>query len=457
MSMQGYRLSRQAGATARHWDASRGGNIVRFPAKQAGAGEERMITGVDVFGDGFLERPGSSIQSLQVLGMSAADIAVTTETALRVPAVSAAVNFIASTLASLPLDLYRRTRDRGRVEETGALARLLHDAPNEYLTSFEWRRGMLTGKLTGGRGFSYIERDSGGRVLNIWPMDPRATTVRRENFRLVYDYRDGFRMKTYRADEVIDLPHMLAGDGLKHYGPIQLGADAIGLAIALTQYGSRFFAGGGVPPFAVEGNFQSGAGMQRAADDLAAAVRKAAAENRQALVMPAGHKITPIGGDPEKAQMVEMQRFCIEQIARLYSLPMVFLQDLTDGTYSNTEQQDLHFVKHTLLHHVRQFEQELNLKLFGRGRGSLYVEFNVDGLLRGDFKTRMEGWARAIQTGIVMPNEARASENWPAAEGGDQLFMQGATVPIGMAAAQTTSGIDPASAQGAQSPDGGQL
>jgi HK97 family phage portal protein len=129
-------------------------------------------------------------------------------------------------------------------------------------------------------------------------------------------------------------------------------------------------------------------------------------------------------------QLLELQRFSIEQIARIYSLPPVFLQDLTNGTYSNTEQQDLHFVKHTLKRWIEQTEQEMNLKLFPRG-SEFYVEFNVDGLLRGDFKTRMEAHAASIQNGIRTPNEVRDIENMSPMPEGGSLMIQGATVPIG--------------------------
>jgi len=135
-----------------------------------------------------------------------------------------------------------------------------------------------------------------------------------------------------------------------------------------------------------------------------------------------------------------LQRFSIEQIARIYSLPPIFLQDLTHGTYSNTEQQDLHFVKHTVKRWVEQTEAELNLKLFGRG-SPFFVEFDLDGLMRGDLKTRMEAHSTAIQNGIKTPNEVRAIENLPPMEGGDQLFIQGATVPLaGQAAGQPDAG-----------------
>ena len=147
------------------------------------------------------------------------------------------------------------------------------------------------------------------------------------------------------------------------------------------------------------------------------------------MALPLGHELKSVGFSPDNMQLLELQRFCVEQIARIYSLPPVFLQDLTHGTFSNTEQQDLHFVKHTIKRWVEQVEAEMNLKLFPRS-SKTYVEFNVDGLLRGDFKTRMEAHATSIQNGIRTPNEVRDAENLePMPEGGN-LMIQGATVPI---------------------------
>jgi len=128
-------------------------------------------------------------------------------------------------------------------------------------------------------------------------------------------------------------------------------------------------------------------------------------------------------------QLVETQEFAVIEIARISSLPPTFLQDLSRATFSNSEQQDLHLVKHTLKRWVEQIEAELNLKLFGRGSARI-AEFNMDGLLRGDYMTRMQGNAIAIQSGQLAPNEAREQDNRPRKLGGDQLLIQGATVPL---------------------------
>lgn len=364
---------------------------------------------------------------------------VTIESALGVPAVFTAVNFIAGTIAGLPIGLFKKG-DTGPAKVNSPLSSILHNAPNAEMSSFEWRKWLFEQVLTYGRGFSFIDRNASGRIKDIWPLDPLKVTVRRVSGRKLYDYTEGSKKVTYEARDIIDVPFMLRSDGVKHRSPIMANAEAIGLAQAVTKYGGKFFENGGVPPFAVSGNFQSGGTMQRAADDLDSAVRKAAKDRRQALVLPTGLEIKSIGADAEKAQMIETQRFCVEQIARIYSLPPTFLQDLTHGTFSNTEQQDLHFVKHTVKRWIEQFEQELNLKLFGRTASGQYVKMNVDGLLRGDFKTRMEGYARAIQAGIYMPNEARELEERPRVDGADRLFIQGANVPIDEAGQQGQQG-----------------
>jgi len=383
--------------------------------------------------------PISSANILEVFGLEAGKT-VTVEAALGVPAVFSAVNFIAGTIAGLPCHVYKRSKN-GRVRVDDDLAGILHDAVNDEWSSFAWRKYTFDQVLTGGRGATFIERNTRGRVVNLWPLDPSGLTVKRKDGLRSYEYKDGSRRKfTYESSEVIDLTFMLRSDQIRHRSPISQCREAIGQAIALATYGTKFFNGGGVPPFVIEGPFKSPAGLQNAANNLAEAVAKAKNENRLALAIPAGHTIKPIGADPEKSQMVEAQRFMIEQVARIYSLPPVFLQDLTHGTFSNSEQQDLHFVKHTLKRWIEQFEQELNLKLFGRARQAFYVEFNLDGLLRGDFKTRMEGYASGIQHGVLKPNEARAAENRADYDGGDQAFMQGAMVPVARLTADADKG-----------------
>lgn len=387
-------------------------------------GESRSIENPDV--------PITNARLAEILmaGMpSAAEIIVNEDSAMTVPAYFGGVNFLAATLAGFPLKTYDKTSE-GRKPVTNRPAQILHGAVNPEMSSFDWRKYMFECALTGGRGLTYIEKNTSGQLQNLWPLDPKKTVISRKDGRKQYIYEENGRKTTYSAEEIIDIPFMLKSDGISHRGPVNTGRDVLGLAIAATKYGSKFFAGGGVPPFALLGGFQSSESLKAAAADMEKSVRNAAKKNRLALTLPAGLEIKNLGVDPEKSQLVDLQRFLIEEIARLLSLPPVFLQDLTHGTFSNTEQQDLHLVKHTLRRWAEQFEQELNLKLFGRFKNKRYVELNMDGLLRGDFITRMNGYSQAIQTGHLMPSEAREQENRPYVEGSDRLFIQGATVPL---------------------------
>lgn len=373
-----------------------------------------------------------------------AGVIVTYETALEVPAVWCAVNFIAGTIASLPLQVFKKGEKGRETVDNDPLYGILHDAPNDELTSVMWRKAMMVSVLLRGRGVSFIERNKAGRVMNIWPLDVDKLTIERKAGRKTYTYRDGTRDVTYAASEVIDLTFMLKSDGVTHVDPISKLRGAVGLALALEEYARKFFANGGVPPLALYGPMPSPGAASRGASDVNQAIRDANAERRNVLIMPTGHELKPIGIDPQKSQMEEARRFQIEEIARVFDIPPVFLQDLTHGTYSNTEQQDLHFVKHTLTQWIKAWEQELNLKLFTARNKTKFVEFNVDGLLRGDFKTRIEGWRSAVQGGLNTPNEFRESENWPKyGPEADKLYMQGATVPLGTVITQQ-SGTSPA-------------
>lgn len=383
--------------------------------------EQRIISKIP-----GIEQQGASI--LSVLGLSDVTLpSVTIDSALTSPAVLAAVTFLPRSLASLPLHVFRKTAN-GPEKITGGLETLIHEAPNAEWTSFKLRQYFWQQVFTGGRGMLWIER-SGSNITGLYPISPVKTKIVRSGMGVTTYEVDG---KVFPASDVIDVPFMLKVDGLAHYSPIILGARAIQLSIAMNEYGSKFFAGGGVPPLAMSGPLPAGPeAMKRAMDQIGRAIASAKENSGQIVPMPPDHKLTPIGFDPEKGQMTDARRFQIEEIARIYGLPPVFLQDLTHGTFSNTEQQDLHLVKHLISQWAQAFEEELNLKLFGQRNGGRYVEHNVDGLLRGDFKTRMEALASGVQNALLTPNEGRALENRPDKPNGDDLMIQGATVPLG--------------------------
>lgn len=382
-----------------------------------------------------LENPTVAVSAenfLGFFGMQGVSLpTVTTDTALKVPAVMAAVAFLSRTLAAVPKHAYRESAD-GPVRVKGKLGTIVHKSPNDQMGAFKFWQFFWQQVFTGGRGFAWIERSRPGAagIEGLWLLDPTRTTIQRAGVELVYK-SDG---KTYPASDIVDVPFMLRANQLSHYGPINLASKAIQLALAMNDYASTFFAGGGVPPLALSGPLPAGAeALKRAMADVHRVIDTAKSSAKPIFPLPPGHDLKPVGFDPEKGQMTDARRFQTEEIARAYQLPPVFLQDLSRATFTNAEQQDLHLVKHLIGQWTLALEDELNLKLFGRLSPTRYVEHNLDALMRGDFKSRIEGLARGVQSGLLTPNEGRAIENRPNHRNvaADELFMQGATVELG--------------------------
>lgn len=371
--------------------------------------------------------PVSSENFYQFFGLSDVHLPhVTVDAAMAVPAFSGAVLFLAGSLANLPLHCYQAAAGNSGRKSGGREQKLLNEAPNDEWTSFDWRKYFWTQVFTQGRGLSWIER-VGSRIVGIWPVDPSTVSISARSGRRIYKF-DGRELP---ASQIIDVPFLLKRDMVSSRSPVNMSAKAIQLAIAMNDYASKYFAGGGIPPLAFSGPLPAGAdAMRRAMGEMNRSVESARENGGQMVMIPPGHELKPIGIDPAKGQMVEARLFQVQEIARIFGLPPVFLQDLSRGTFANVEQQDLHLIKHLIAQWAKAFEEQVNLKLFGAGRSSKYSEHSLDGLMRGDFLGRMQALAAGVQNGLLAPNEGRALENRPPMEGGDQLYIQGATVPL---------------------------
>jgi HK97 family phage portal protein len=367
--------------------------------------------------------------------ISAAGEAVNETTALGVPAVWQAVRCIAGTIAHLPFNLFRTTAKGTEKATRDPLYRIIHDRANDVHTSFMWRKWMVSRLLIEGRSISLIVHDVSDRVRGIVPLDVKSVTIKQTltaDKRLVRQYEVGGY--TYEAWQILDFVLFPKSDGLGHYNPITMNKTALGLVIAAEHYASSLFAGGGIPPLQLKrpptDAPMSVSNAARASDDMAAAIKVGRANQRNILPVPSGFELTPIGFEPAKQQMIELRQFQISEVSRIFNIAPAMLHDLSTGTYSNVEQQNLNFAQHTITPLVKLIEQEMNSKLFGDRNTKNYVEFNLDGLQRGDYLSRMEGTARAIGVGLMTPNEGRALDNRPPLDGGDDLMMQSATLPI---------------------------
>jgi HK97 family phage portal protein len=390
-----------------------------------------------------------------LFGGTTAGKSVNEHTAMQMTAVYSCVRILSETLAGLPLHVYRYN-DTGGKEKYLAhpLYRLLHDEPNPEMTSFAFRETLMSHLLLWGNAYSQIIRNAKGEVVALYPLMPNKMTVDRDSKgRLYYLYsRSGEDAPTLGKDSQVyltpsDVLHIpgLAFDGLVGYSPIAMAKNAVGLAIATEEYGAKFFANGAAPGGVLEhpGTLKD---PQRIKDSWNAAYQGSGNAHRVA-VLEEGMKYQPIGISPEQAQFLETRKFQINEIARIFRIPPHMLADLEKSSFSNIEQQSLEFVKYTLDPWVVRWEQSMCRALLTESeKPTAFIKFNVDGLLRGDYESRMNGYAVARQNGWMSANDIRELENLdriPVELGGDLYLINGAMTKLQDAGAfANTSGTE---------------
>lgn len=372
---------------------------------------------------------------------------VNERTAMQMTAVYSCVRILSEAVAGLPLHLYRYTEGGSKEKALDhPLYRLLHDEPNPEMTSFNFRETLMGHLLLYGNAYAQIIRNARGEVVGLYPLMPNKMTVDRDSAgHLYYLYTRGSddspvdteNGQVYLPPEqVLHIPG-LGYDGIVGYSPLAMAKNAVGLAIATEEYGAKFFANGAAPGGVLEhpGTIKD---PQRVKDSWNAAYQGSGNAHRIA-VLEEGMKYQPIGISPEQAQFLETRKFQINEIARIYRVPPHMVGDLEKSSFSNIEQQSLEFVKYTLDPWICRWEQSLKRRLFTEEeKREYFIKFNVDGLLRGDYQSRMNGYAVARQNGWMSTNDIRELENLdriPAEEGGDLYLVNGSMTKLADAGA----------------------
>ena len=371
---------------------------------------------------------------------------VNERSAMQMTAVYSCVRILAEAIAGLPLHLYRYTEDGGKEKAVKhPLYLLLHDEPNPEMSSFVFRETLMTHLLLWGNAYAQVIRNGKGEVIALYPLMPNRMTVDRdEHGQLYYSYnRSSDEAPTMKGSTVIlkpsDVLHIpgLGFDGLVGYSPIAMAKNAIGLAMATEEYGAKFFANGAAPSGVLEhpGTIKDPARVREAWQSQFGG----SANSGKVAVLEEGMKYTPISISPNEAQFLETRKFQINEIARIFRVPPHMVGDLEKSSFSNIEQQSLEFVKYTLDPWVIRWEQSIQrILLTPEEKTQYFVKFNVEGLLRGDYASRMQGYATARQNGWMSANDIRELENLdriPAEEGGDLYLINGNMLPLEKAGA----------------------
>ena len=381
------------------------------------------------------DKPRDSVSAAPVFyfGTSGSGKSVTAQTAIQLSTVYACVRVISETVASLPLGVYEATNDGNLKAGDHPLYHLLHDEPNAEMTSFVFREVMLAHLLLYGNSYSQIIRSGKNTVVGLYPLLPDHMDVDRDskgNLTYTYTTSDG-KTVVIKPQDILHIPG-LGFDGIIGYSPIALEKNAIGLGIASEEYGSKFFSNGARPsgilthpntvknPKAVRESWNSAYG--------------GSSNSNRVAILEEGMTFTPLSIPNNEAQFLETRKFQVDEICRIFRVPPHLVGNLEHATFSNIEHQSIDFAVHTIRPWLVRIEQSMNRALFtDQEKGRFYVQFNIDGLMRGDYKSRMEGYAIARQNGWMSANDIRALENQnpiQKEEGGDAYLVNGNMIPI---------------------------
>ncbi len=371
-----------------------------------------------------------------LFGKSTAGQTVNARSAMQMTAVYACVRIIAEGIAQLPLNVYSLTADGGKIKAPRhPLYFLLHDEPNPEMTSFIFRETIMSHLLLWGNAYAQIIRNGRGEVVALYPLLPDRMEVDRDDAgELIYTYtrykdeanaKHAFEQVKLPAYQVLHIPG-LGFDGLIGYSPIAMAKNAVGLSKAAEDFGATFFANGATP-----GGVLEHPGIVKDPERLRESwhAQFTGKNSHNIAVLEEGMTFKPMSIPPEEAQFLETRKFQIDEIARIFRVPPHMVGDLEKSSFSNIEQQSLEFVKYTLGPWVARWEQSLTQALLlPSEKGHYLVKYNLDGLLRGDYESRMNGYAVGRQNGWLSANDIRELENMnriPAEEGGDEYLING--------------------------------
>lgn len=346
-------------------------------------------------------------------GRSLAGVAVTPDTAITIAAVWACLRYLSQTVAVLPWHVMRDSDNGGVLAKENPVDWLLWQRTAPEWSSFQFRETLTHWALRHGNGYAEIERDVYGRAVALWPLHPDRVDVcrDRETGALLYDVRNDNGEKVEIAAR--DMFHIRGfGDGVVGLSVIHYAAESIGWARAAQLFGAAFFGNGATPTTVVTNKKAlSAEGLKRQRLEFEQ-LYKGPRNSHKTAFLDNDAGIEKIGLNAQETQLLEVHQFLVEEICRWFGVPPHKVADLRRSTFSNIEHQAIEVVVDSVNPWVKRFEDEANYKLFGerRWRG-FYTKMNMNGLLRGDMKARLEFYKGMVQIGAYSPNRALELED----------------------------------------------
>ena len=357
------------------------------------------------------------------------------ESAMRISTVYACVRIISEDIASSPLHLYRRL-ERGKERATEhPLYWLLHNAPNRYMTTMQWRETMQGHLLLRGNAYSEIERDGLGRITALWPLRPDRMEAPKlaADGSLLYTYQtpNGERVEMAQT-QVLHL-RGLSPDGVMGYSPVQLQRETLAHAAGLADYGNRFFGNNASPGGVLQhpGKLSTEAAARLKTSWEAA--HKGLENSHRVAILEEGITWQQVGMAPEDSQFIESRKLSREEIAsEIFRVPPHKIGELSRSTNNNIEEQSISYVSDTLQAWFVRWEQQLSVSCLTPAEQRVYFcEHLMDAKLRGKTLERYQGYAQMLNWGVFSPNDVREKENMNPTADGDVYLQPLNMVPQG--------------------------
>jgi len=374
-------------------------------------------------------------------------IRITPETALQSSVVYACVKVLAESMASLPIFVYKRNGSSREKDFKHPLYKVLHHKPNKWQTSFEFREMLMGHILLRGNAYAEKEFDRKMNVVSLTPLDPSRMKVELQangDVKYTYQKLDG-TARLIPEDFLLHIKGM-SNDGVKGFSVINSTPNPVGLALALEKHGASLFKNSANPGGLLKHPAKLSDVAHKRLKDSWNEIHQGAQNSGKMAILEEGLEWVKVGMDNTDSQMLENRKFQTEEICRMFRVPPHLIQDLSRSTFSNIEHQSIDFVQHTLLPWCKRWEEALEIRLLEEEQlETHFIEFLLDGLLRGDFLTRQNGLAVQRNNGIINANEWRALENMNPQEGdgGDVYLVQGAMISLEKAKDAAPSNAQP--------------
>lgn len=381
---------------------------------------------------------------LEILGIDIGDVNVKGRSALRIDTVNACVRIRSESVAKLPLKVYQEDPTGIQKQTRHQVFQLLRLRPNPYMSAFDFWKCIEAQNCMYGNAYASIEYDrKTGCVVGIWPMDAARVKIIVDNdtsisriltprSQLAYQVDLGYEQRKLSPDEVLHFKGGITLDGIVGLSPLDLLKGTLENGASANKFVNNFYKQGlqvkGLVQYVGDLDEKAKATFREKFESMSSGLTN----SHRIALMPVGYQFTPISLSMHDAQFLENAQLTIRQIASAFGIKMHQLNDLSRATHTNVAEQQREFYSDTLQPILTMYEQELTWKLLLSDEidDGYFFRFNVDAILRSDLKSRYDAYRIGVQGGFLTPNEARAKEELPPKEGGDQLLVNGSYVPI---------------------------